>query len=88
MDIDEFGLYICVRRHQWVIHRGSKGDMIRGGEEEKTGYKKVDDGVMGVCGLRGLHWSLTATAMAVAGVEEHVARAKGLLRDGEEFVGI
>ncbi|KAL1809364.1 hypothetical protein ACET3Z_026354 [Daucus carota] len=25
--------------------------------------------------------------MAVAGVEEHVARAKGLLRDGEEFVG-
>lgn len=55
MDTDEFGLYICVCRHRWVIHRGSKGDMIRGGEEEKMRYKKVDDGVMGVCGLRGLH---------------------------------
>ena len=58
-----------------------KGDLVRGGEEEKIGGRKVDDGVMGV-------WGLQCGAMAAAEVEEQVARAKVLMRDGEEFVGI
>ena len=49
MDTDEFGLCMCVRRQRWVVHRGSKGDMVRGGEEEKMGGRKVDDIWCDVC---------------------------------------